>query len=161
MREGIADANPVIGTNKPPEPPSRDRVLTDAELAEIWAASQDEDYGRIVKLALLTGARREEIGGLKWQEVDVNRAMLELPSARTKNRRPHAIPLSPLALSIVKEVPQREKRSFIWRGRWGVLRLVESQEGSGPSHSRGTPGRCEEGPHIGRRSEGDASLAPA
>ena len=76
MREGIVDANPVIGTNKPPEPPSRDRVLTDAELAGIWTACRDNDYGRIVKLALLTGARREEIGGLRWQEVDIERAEL-------------------------------------------------------------------------------------
>jgi hypothetical protein len=48
MREGVIDANPVIGTNKPPEPPSRDRVLTDTELAEIWAACRANDQGQIV-----------------------------------------------------------------------------------------------------------------
>jgi len=114
MREGIVDANPVIGTNKPPEPPSRDRVLTDAELAEIWAACQDNDYGRIVKLALLTGARREEIGGLIWQELDVDRAELNLPPERTKNGRPHIIPLLPLALSIVRAAPRREGRYHLF-----------------------------------------------
>ena len=114
MREGIVDANPVIGTNKPPEPPSRDRVLTDAELAEIWAACQDNDYGRIVKLALLTGARREEIGGLTWPEIDIGRAELNLPPERTKNGRPHIIPLSPMALSIVAATPKREGREYLF-----------------------------------------------
>lgn len=114
MREGIVDANPVIGTNKPPEPPSRDRVLTDAELAEIWAACQDNDYGRIVKLALLTGARREEIGGLRWQEVDIERAELTLAPERTKNGRPHLIPLSPMALSLVSATPRREGRDYLF-----------------------------------------------
>ena len=114
MREGIVDANPVIGTNKPPEPPSRDRVLTDAELAEIWAACQDNDYGRIVKLALLTGGRREEIGGLTWQEIDIGRAELNLPPERTKNGRPHIIPLSPMALSVVSATPRREGREYLF-----------------------------------------------
>jgi len=114
MREGIVDANPVIGTNKPPEPPSRDRVLSDAELAEIWAACRDNDYGQIVKLALLTGCRREEIGGLTWQEVDIERAEINLPPERTKNGRPHMIPLSPLALSIVRVVPEREGREYLF-----------------------------------------------
>lgn len=61
------------------------------------AACQDNDYGKIVKLALLTGARREEIGGLAWQEIDIERAELNLPPDRPKNGRPHIVPLSPVA----------------------------------------------------------------
>jgi len=60
MREGMIEANLAAGTNKPAEPPSRDRVLSDVELAEIWAACRDDDYGRIVKLLLLSGQRRDE-----------------------------------------------------------------------------------------------------
>jgi integrase len=114
VREGIIDANPVIGTNKPPEPQSRDRILTDTELAEVWTACQDNDYGRIVKLAMLTGARREEIGGLRREEVDAARAELNLPPDRTKNKRPHTIPLAPLALSIVKSTPLRGGRDHLF-----------------------------------------------
>jgi integrase len=114
MREGIVDANPVIGTNKPPEPPSRDRVLTDTEIVEVWEACRDNDYGIIVKLVLLTGCRREEIGGLMWQEVDVGRAELNLPPDRTKNGLPHIVPLSPIALSIVSTVGRREGREFLF-----------------------------------------------
>ena len=58
MREGLAEMNPVVGTNHPAEERSRDRVLTDDELAGIWAACRDNDYGRIVRLLILTGQRR-------------------------------------------------------------------------------------------------------
>jgi len=99
------------------QPPSRDRVLTDAELAEIWAPCQDNDCGKIVKLALLTGARREEIGGLAWQEIDIERAELNLPPDRPKNGRPHIVPLSPVARRLLLRRLRREGReylSFVW-----------------------------------------------
>jgi integrase len=108
VREGIAEANPVVGTNRPAEPKARDRVLSDAELAEIWAASRDDDFGRIVRLLVLVGARREEIGGLTWNETDTGSSVLTLPGTRTKNGRPHTIPLAPLAQSIIEATPRRE-----------------------------------------------------
>ena len=62
--EGLVEVNPVNGTNKVERNKSRERVLSDAELAAIWKAAPDNDYGRIVKLLMLTAQRREEIGGL-------------------------------------------------------------------------------------------------
>ncbi len=114
VREGITEANPVIGTNKPPEPKSRDRVLSDSEIAEIWKASGDNDYGRIVRLALLTGARRDEIGGLRFSEIDLERDIIALPAERTKNRRPHVLPLSPVARAILESVPRRAGRDYLF-----------------------------------------------
>jgi integrase len=70
MREGLCEANPTIATNQQADEEPRERVLTDSELATIWNALPDSDYGRIVKLLILTGQRREEIGGLRWSEVD-------------------------------------------------------------------------------------------
>ena len=73
-REGLIQANPVQGTDKAHEV-DRTRVLSDAELAEVWQAtptvpsrSGNGDFGDIVRLLLLTGQRREEIGGLRWSE---------------------------------------------------------------------------------------------
>jgi integrase len=57
------------------------------------------DYGCIVRLLLLTGCRRAEIGKLAWSEVNFAERQLELPRVRTKNGRAHVVPLSPLALS--------------------------------------------------------------
>jgi integrase len=102
MREGLAEANPVIGTNRAATNGARDRVLSDSELRSIWAALGDNDYGNIVRLLALTGQRRDEIGGLRWHEVNLDKAVISLPAERTKNSRPHDIPLSPAALSILK-----------------------------------------------------------
>ena len=110
MGEGLLGPhpiNPVIGTNTPPDSTPRERVLSDAELAAIWRACADDDHGRIVKLLALTGCRREEIGGMRWSEIDRDTGVLALPKERTKNRRAHTVPLTPLALSILETVPRR------------------------------------------------------
>jgi hypothetical protein len=71
IREGFELAtNPVFGTNRPAEPKSRTRVLTDVELAAVWRACRDDDHGRIVRLLMLLGQRRDEVGGMRWNEVD-------------------------------------------------------------------------------------------
>jgi integrase len=103
MREGLTDANPVVGTNKPAESKPRERVLTDGELVLIWKATPANEYGRIVKLLVLTGCRREEIGGLARSEIDPEKRMIHLPAARTKNGHPHDIWLSDLAWSVLEE----------------------------------------------------------
>jgi integrase len=99
--EGLCDSNPIIGTNVQEEKP-RARVLTDAELAAIWKAAPDEDYGRIIKLLMLTGQRRDEIGALRWSEIDADAKLIELPRTRTKNGIEHRIPLSAEAIAILK-----------------------------------------------------------
>jgi integrase len=101
--EGLCDTNPVVGTNKHFDgATSRDRVLTDRELAVIWKALPDSDYGAIVRLLILTGQRREEIGALRWPEIDFEKRLIALPPARTKNNRPHDVPLSQAAVAILK-----------------------------------------------------------
>jgi integrase len=63
--EGLCDENPVAGTNKQDENDPRERSLSDKESAAVWLAAPDNDYGRIVRLLLLTGCRRTELGDLK------------------------------------------------------------------------------------------------
>ena len=98
--------NPVSGTLKADENKPRDRVLSDAELVTIWNATSNNDYGRIVRLLMLTGQRRDEIGSLRWSEIkgehDPKKAVIELPADRTKNSRGHEIPLSQMALDVLK-----------------------------------------------------------
>jgi integrase len=106
-REGYLDSNPVAFTNRAVEQGARGRVLTGAEVAQIWRALGSDQYAAIVELLMLTGARRDEIGGLRWSEVDLDAAMITLPPARTKNRREHLIPLSPPALEILAAQPHR------------------------------------------------------
>jgi integrase len=117
MREGLCDANPVLNTNDPAEGiEARDRVLSDAELAIVWRACQDDDFGRIVKLLVLTGCRREEIGGLKWSEVDLETGVMTIAGSRTKNHKTHILKLPPIALDILRAAPKREDREFVFGG---------------------------------------------
>ena len=114
MREGLADGNPVIGTNRASESGARDRVLSDAELREIWNALQNDQYGTIVRLLILTGQRRDEIGSLRDAEVDFDGGLLKLPAERTKNNRVHDVPLSAPACAILQEQPRRAGRDLIF-----------------------------------------------
>jgi integrase len=107
VREGIIEANPVVNTNKALERGARERVLDDGEIREIWGALGDDHYGAIVKLLTLTGQRRDEIASLRWSEVDLDRTLISLPGERTKNRRPHEIPLGTAALDILAAQPRR------------------------------------------------------
>jgi integrase len=101
MREGLAPSNPVANTNKREER-ARNRVLSDDELRRIWSAAGDGAYGTIVRLLILTGQRRSEIGELRWPEVDLERHVLNLPAERTKNKRPHVVPLTPTARTLLE-----------------------------------------------------------
>jgi len=104
--EGLGEANPVIGTNRPADSTPRDRVLEDHELVAIWKASGDNGYGKIVRLLLLTAARRQEIGGVRWSELDLDRGLWALPKERAKNGRALTLPLPQMALDIIKSVPE-------------------------------------------------------
>ncbi|WP_038968037.1 tyrosine-type recombinase/integrase [Bradyrhizobium diazoefficiens] len=117
MRQGLAKANPVIGTENPirgKEP--RDRVLTDDEIRIIWCNCLDDDFGKIVRLLLLTACRRDEIGGLRWDELDLAGGNLSLPKERTKAKRVHELALPATALAIVKSVPRRNSRDTLFGG---------------------------------------------
>jgi integrase len=105
--EGFCETNPVVGTNRPEANEPRDRVLKDGELARVWSACQDDDYGRIVRLLILTGARRDEIGGMAWSELDTESRTWTLPAERAKNHRSLKLPLPDLAWDIIEAVEQR------------------------------------------------------
>jgi integrase len=114
MKEGLVDVNPVIATNRPAEPKARDRVLTDTELREVWNACRDDDHGRIVRLLILTGQRREEVSAMAWSEIDIGKALWSLPAERTKNGRPHDVPLSDESLSLIDKISRREDRDLLF-----------------------------------------------
>ena len=117
MSEGLVETNPVFGTNRPADENHRDRVLDDAELVVIWNACRDDDHGRIVKLLLLTGARRDEVGGLPKAEIDLPGRKWNIEATRTKNKRPHELPLSDLAIGILDEaisIKGREGRAHVF-----------------------------------------------
>jgi integrase len=136
MGQGLADANPVIGTNRPDKVRPRERALSDAEIAALWRACSDDALGKVVKLLLLSGARRAEVCGMRWSELDMETGLWRLPGERTKNKRAHTLPLPPLALDIIATVPrvlgrdhlfgERSERGFTY---WETKRDLDARLG--------------------------------
>jgi integrase len=93
--------------------------LTSDEIAIVWRALASDDFGDIVRLLLLTGQRREEIGGLLWREVDLDAGKITLSPHRVKNGRAHIVPLSAPALAVI-EARRRNGRDYVFgRGEGG------------------------------------------
>jgi integrase len=88
------------------------RVLSDPEIPLFWNGIVKPDRARRIglglRLALMTGARANEIAGIARAELerigDPARAVWIVPGSRTKNRQDHVIPLSPLARSVVLDL---------------------------------------------------------
>jgi len=120
MRQGFMGPtpyNPASVTENPDARLSRDRVLKDTELAAIWHACRDDDFGKITRLLILTACRREEIGGLRWSEIDRDAGTITLPKERVKNNHEHVLPLTPLALAIIDSVPEQVGRNHLFGDR--------------------------------------------
>lgn len=102
------DANPLAGMTRPAEPTSRDRTLTDNEIHALWnvlpkALAKSVQCQQIVRLCLTTGQRVGEVAGMILAELDLKGREWRLPGSRTKNGHAHVVPLSNLAIAIIKE----------------------------------------------------------
>ena len=106
----IVDASPCVGVSRPHAERARDRVLTDDELRGVWLASErlGGPFAALVQLLVLTGQRRGEVAGMRWDELDLDAAkpVWRLSAERCKNRRPHEVPLSRAAASLLEPLPR-------------------------------------------------------
>jgi integrase len=108
ISEGLVEHNPVTGTKRTEEK-SRDRVLFPNELRIIWNSLEDDHFGAIMKVLMLTGQRAAEIAGLAHSELtDYG---FTLPAERTKNATEHAVPFSEPARAIIAAQPRRQGSS--------------------------------------------------
>jgi integrase len=107
-------ANPARSIRKPAKEKSRDRVLDDAELKSTWAAADAAGgaAGALVKLLILSGARRNEMTELARDEITPD--AIELAGDRTKNGLPHTIPITPIIRSVLGGLPPTGK--FVLNG---------------------------------------------
>jgi integrase len=110
LRTGLieADSNPVTFTIRQTEN-ARERTLTDCEIRAVWVATEgDGHYSQIVRLCLLTGCRREEIGGLRRDEVHDDRLMIG--AKRMKGGIVHEVPLLPMISAALPPKPETEEK---------------------------------------------------
>jgi integrase len=95
--------SPIEAIELPSKNKSRERVLNDEELRAVWRAADETGYpfGDIIKLLILTGARRTEIGSLRAEWVDFDKQLICLPKEICKNRRSHTFPLGALSSTLI------------------------------------------------------------
>jgi integrase len=108
---------PTHGVKKPTVQRSRSRVLTDDELRLAWLAAADIGwpFGQIVRLLILTGARREEVAAMPESELDISRQLWTLAANRAKNHLEHEVHLSSRALAVLRTSPRvRNRRGFVF-----------------------------------------------
>lgn len=105
---GMIETSPVAALRPPTKEVARDRVLTDEEVIAIYGAGASEGlpFEHFIKLLILTGQRRGEVAGMRWSELDLDKGIWTLPAKRAKNATSHIIPLTPLAIFILKSVPR-------------------------------------------------------
>jgi len=114
MGKGYVDHNPVVGTINPDNGVPRDRVLSDHELAAVWNSSGDDEYGKIIKLLILTACRISEVGGMAWSELNFDNYTWTIPARRSKNKREHKLPLPHAFWRIVESIERRPGRDFLF-----------------------------------------------
>src|SRR5450759_3744109 len=105
----VLDRSPADGVPLPAKQVTRDRVLSDAELAQIILAARKigGPYGGIVEVLALTGQRREEVARCTWDELDVKTRTWKLSSDRTKNAKSHEIHLSDQVMEVLNRANKR------------------------------------------------------
>lgn len=115
IERGYVDVSPLLHIKPRANGGGRERVLVEDELANIWEMTEvTGDHGAIVRLLMLTGQRKSEIGDLMWSEVNLDKKQIELGGSRTKNRKPHVIPLSRQALKILKGLHRHAGRDHVF-----------------------------------------------
>lgn len=129
--------NPAMRLPKPGgEEPTRDRVLTGAEIRTLWNVLEAAQHpprvtdtetpappipamlARGLQAILVTGQRPGEVFGMKWEHVSTDGAWWDLPRTLTKNGNPHRVPLTKTAQDILKAAKDAapEDSTYVFAG---------------------------------------------
>jgi integrase len=113
---GTVETSPVAHLKMPTKEVARERVLSADELRLCWHMAEAEGFpfAPCVQLLMLTGQRRGEVSGMRWSELDFDNAIWTIPAKRAKNGSTHIVPLSPLAMQVIRSVPRYLNSDFVF-----------------------------------------------
>jgi integrase len=118
----IVAENPAKGIDKNPEH-LRNRYLLPEEferLMETLETWPNRPAANAVRLLMLTGARRSEVLKATWDQFDLAGGFWTKPAASVKQARVHRVPLSSVAIELLKEMlSSRQSSQFLFPGRDG------------------------------------------
>jgi integrase len=122
----IVLASPCAAIQTPSREQRRDRVLSTEEIKNFWHGLEGtritEGIRLALKLQLVTAQRKGEVVSAEWAEIDLQEKWWTIPAEKTKNRLPHRVPLSTLAIEILEAA-----KNLAGDSRW----VVPSPRGAG------------------------------
>lgn len=129
VEEEIVATDPFADLRKPAKETPRVRLLDDREIAALLMALKDTagmtpdaiispitqyPIAPLVKLLLLTGARRSEVAEARWSEFDLDAKLWRLPAERAKNAVEHTLPLPDDVVDILQKLPRHELTDYVF-----------------------------------------------
>lgn len=98
--------NPCLQVKMPAKENQRDRVFSENEIKALWQAFEQVGpmMACLFKLRLTTAQRGGEVKSMRWEDIDLNTAWWIIPKEQSKNGLAHRVPLSGLALNILKQM---------------------------------------------------------
>jgi integrase len=114
----LTAADPTAGVRRPAKEASRDRFLTDDEIRAFWGSAEQHamPWGHLFRLMLLTAQRENEVAGMRWPELDIEKRTWAIPGQRSKNGKSHTVHLSALAIEILEQVPRGAGQDLLFSG---------------------------------------------
>jgi integrase len=118
----LVDADPTVGVRQRVKEKARDRALDDSEIRLFWsgAGKLGWPFGPLFKLLLLTAQRRDEVGGMRWSEIDIDKQTWTIPRERAKSDRAHVVHLPAPAIEIIEALPRTGELVFSATGTTAV-----------------------------------------
>jgi integrase len=110
IKWNMIERNPAVGIERNPES-KRKRYLSGNELGRLTAAltaHADQDMANVFRLLLLTGARRGEVLGMRWADIDLGTGVWTKPGSTTKQKSDHVVPLSAPVQQLLSEIRARQ-----------------------------------------------------
>lgn len=110
LNRSILDASPCMAITAPSKENRRERVLSEDEIKSFWFELDNARMAQGTKLALklqlVTAQRKGEIASLEWTELDLKNKQWIIPGEKSKNELPHKVPLTKLAITVLKNAKE-------------------------------------------------------
>lgn len=171
--------NPARGIKAPADEHERDRTLDRTEIQAVWLGADKLTHGKTrkgvhwryspwpayVKFVMLTGARKNEIAKLRWDEIDLDRGVITLSRERMKGDRVHLIVLGVRAAELLESLPRQEGQVYVFTldgGKtpcdWGSKKKTELDAHSGVTDWHFHDLRATVATHIGEAGVASAAI---
>jgi integrase len=129
LERGILETSPAATVKPVGKKNTRDRVLSDDEIRDIWIGFDALGYpfGDVFKLLLITAQRRNEVGFMRWGDIDLAKSMWTVPKEYSKNGVANEVPLSSLAIEIISALPRYSGEIYVFPAQNRVRQILRDE----------------------------------